>query len=126
MIGVWICAHTHDILLYLGDLLKGIKYIGCDEEANKYGDDGGMTFDLVFGKFCHHLMTLKGGPHHSGSLIHSLCKQKLLDYYQTKIQVIYYLPNMVRKKEIFFYDKPWQDRIMIYSSAWVRSTIMNS
>ena len=58
-----------DVLLHLGGFLKGLRDLGRDKEVDKYGGDGGMTFDLVFEDIRHHLMALKGGPHHCGSII---------------------------------------------------------
>ena len=55
----------------MGNFLKGFINIGCDEEAEKYGCDGRVAFDLVFGELCHYLMTLECGPHNYGSLLHS-------------------------------------------------------
>ena len=44
----WISAQHIDVSLHLGNILKGIRNLGCDEEADKYGCGGRVLFDLVF------------------------------------------------------------------------------
>ena len=62
MMTVLLSAQNLDVSLHMGNVLKGIINIGCDEEADKYGYDGRVAFDLMLGELCYYLMTLEHGP----------------------------------------------------------------
>ena len=80
----------------MGNLLKRLQNIGCGEKADKYGCDGRVLFDLVFGELHHYLMTLDCGPHNFGGLVHSGRTQRVPPQNMGPIQVIKNMPKMVR------------------------------
>ena len=60
--------------------MKRFINIGRDEEAEKYGCDGRVAFDLVFGEPHHYLMTMERLPYNYGSIIHSGITQLVLPH----------------------------------------------
>ena len=55
----------------MGNLLKRLINIGCDEEADKYDCDGRVAFDLVFVELRHYLIILEHVPQNLSGLVHS-------------------------------------------------------
>ena len=68
---VWLSAQHLDVSLHLGNILKKLQNLGCNEKADKYVLDRSVAFDLVFRELCHYLMTMECGQHNCGGIFHS-------------------------------------------------------
>ena len=75
--------------------MKGFINLGCDEEAEKYGRDGRVAFDLVFRKLRHYLMTMERVPQNFGGLLHSVRTQLVPPQNTSPIQVTKNMPQLV-------------------------------
>ena len=85
---VLISAKKLDVSFHLGNILKGFRNLGRDEEAGKYGCAGRVEFYLLFGELRHLLMNLEHGPHNCSGLIHSGQTKLLPPHNPIPMQVI--------------------------------------
>ena len=79
----------------MGNLLKRLQNIGCGEKADKYGCDGRVLFDLVFGELQHYLMTLERGPQNCGGIVHGGRTQLVSPQNMGLIKVLKNIPQLV-------------------------------
>ena len=93
---VWLSDQRLDVFLYMGNILKGFINIGCDEEADKYGCDWSLAFDIVLGELRHYLMTMERVPQNCDGFVHSVITQLFPTQNNTRIQVIKNLFQLVR------------------------------
>ena len=68
--------------------------IGRDEESDKYGCDGRVTFDIMFEELHHYFMTLEHGANNSDGIVHSGITQLGPPHNPISIQVIKNLPQL--------------------------------
>ena len=78
------------------NILKRFRNIGCDKEAEKYGCDGRVAFDIVFGGILHYLMTMEHGPQNCGGLVHSGRNQFPPTQNTVPIKLFKNIPQLVR------------------------------
>ena len=79
----------------MGNLLKRLQNIGCGEKADKYGCDGRVVFNLVFGELRHYLITMERGSQNCGGLIHSGRTQLVPPQNKGPIQVVKHPPQLI-------------------------------
>ena len=84
-----------DVSLHMVNILNRLRNSGGDEKAEKYGCDGRVAFDFLFGELCHYLMTLERGPHNCGGLVHSGRTQLIPPHNMGPIQVVKNLPQLI-------------------------------
>ena len=92
---VWTISQNLDVSINLVNILKGFKNISCDEEADKYGCDGRVAFDLMFVELHHYLMDMEHGLYNYNSLVHRRRTQISPPHNPSLTQLIKNLPQMV-------------------------------